>query len=108
MAVDHVSKPLVRLEPLPLKACAPIVEEAPRPALAPVIPQLSKRLLQDISGIQTLVGGQQQREQSLAVQGEIVVVRQQRVFLTLDEASVVAAQPGIFGLAHLVERLAEM
>lgn len=34
--------------------------------------------------------------------------RQQGVFLALDEAPVLAAQPGVFGLAHLVERLAEV
>ena len=36
------------------------------------------------------------------------MARQQRVFLALDEAPVLAAEAGVFSLAHLVERFAEM
>src|SRR5215475_13974417 len=36
------------------------------------------------------------------------MVRQQIVLLALDEAPILAAEAGVFGLAHLVERLAEM
>jgi hypothetical protein len=36
------------------------------------------------------------------------MARQQIVLLTLDEAPILAAQAGVFSLAHLVERLAEM
>src|SRR3984885_2230980 len=108
MAIDHVGEALVGFEALPFEAGAPIVEEAPCPALAPVIPELAEGLLQDVGGAQPLVGGEQELERAFALQGEIVVARQQRVFLTLDEASFLAAETGVLGLAHLVERLAEM
>jgi len=36
------------------------------------------------------------------------MARQQIVLLALDEASILATEAGVFGLAHLVERLAEM
>src|SRR5215467_5289050 len=36
------------------------------------------------------------------------MARQQIVLLALDEAPILAAEAGVFGLAHLIERLAEM
>jgi len=45
---------------------------------------------------------------TLAFQGEIVATRQQRVLLALDEAPILAAETGVLGLSHLVERFAEM
>src|SRR5271157_2127648 len=102
------AKPLVGLEPLPHEAGAPVVEETPRPTLASVVPELAERLLQQASGVEPLVGSQQQRKRALAVQAEIVAMRQQRVLLALDEAPILAAQARVFGFAHLVEGLAEM
>src|SRR5271166_3801897 len=86
------AKPLVGLEPLPHEAGAPVVEETPRPTLASVVPEVAERLLQQASGVEPLVGGQQQRKRALAVQAEIVAMRQQRVLLALDEAPILAAQ----------------
>src|SRR6516162_10363975 len=34
MTIDHLGEFLIRWEPLPLEACAPILEETPRPAFA--------------------------------------------------------------------------
>src|SRR5262249_15185825 len=48
MPIDHRGELLVRLEALPLEARTPVVEEASRPALALVAPQLAETLLQDI------------------------------------------------------------
>ena len=59
MALDHLGELLVRLEPLPLQACAPVVEEAPRPAFALVVPQLAEGLLEQVGLVQPLVGRQQ-------------------------------------------------
>jgi hypothetical protein len=59
MSLDHVSEVLVGFEPLPLQARAPVVEEAPRPALALVVPQLPEGLLEKVGGVQALVGGEQ-------------------------------------------------
>src|SRR5271166_2896218 len=100
------AKPLVGLEPLPHEAGAPVVEETPRPTLASVVPEVAERLLQQASGVEPLVGSQQQRKRALAVQAEIVAMRQQRVLLALDEAPILAAQARVFGFAHLVEDLA--
>ena len=45
MTIDHLGELLVRLEPLPLEAGAPVLKEAPRPALALVAPQLAEAFL---------------------------------------------------------------
>src|SRR5208282_817641 len=67
VAIDHVGEALVGSEALPFEAGAPVVEEAPRPALAPVVPELAEGLLEDVGGVETLVGCQQERERALAV-----------------------------------------
>ena len=108
VALDHVGKALFGLEALPLEAGAPVVEEAPCPAFAPVVPELAEGFFQEIGGIEALVGGQQQLEGPPTFQGGVLVARQQRVLLALDEASALAAEAVIFGLAHLVERFAEV
>src|ERR1017187_4500551 len=36
------------------------------------------------------------------------MAREQGVFLALDEAAILTAEAGVFGLTHLVERVAEM
>ena len=59
MAVDHLGELLIWLEPLPLEAGAPVLEEASRPALALIAPQLAKTLLKDIGRVEPLVGRQQ-------------------------------------------------
>jgi len=47
MTIDHLGKLLIRREPLPLEACAPVLEEAPGPALAFIAPQLAETLLEN-------------------------------------------------------------
>src|SRR5208282_2079167 len=101
MTVDHLGELLVGLEPLPFQAGAPVLEEAPRPSLPLVVPELSEGFLQNIGRVQPLVRGQQQLERSLALQAEVLVAREQRVFLPLDEAPVRAAEPRVPGLADL-------
>jgi hypothetical protein len=39
MALDHRGELLIGLEPLPFERGAPVLEEAPRPALALVVPR---------------------------------------------------------------------
>jgi hypothetical protein len=41
---------------------APVLEEFPRPGFPVVVPKLAKGLLQHVSGIEPLVGGQQDLE----------------------------------------------
>src|ERR1700720_1523698 len=62
MGVDHLREVLVRLQTLPLKLIAPVLEEFPRPGFPVVVPKLAKGLLQHVSGIEALVGGQQDLE----------------------------------------------
>ena len=108
MSINHLGEFFVRFEPLPLEAGAPVVEEAPRPRFAFVVPQLPEGLLEQVSRVQPLVGRQQQFERLLAFQGEVLSVGQQGVFLALDEAPVFAREPRVFGLAHFVQRIAQV
>ena len=69
----HLGEPYIGLQALPLEARAPLLEEAPRPAFASVVPKLAEGLLEDISGVEALVGGEQELERALAIEGEVVV-----------------------------------
>lgn len=108
MTLDHFRELLVRLEALPLEAGFPVVEEAPRPTLALVAPQLAEGFLQDVGGMESLVGGQQGLQGLSAIERQVFVVAQQDILLALDVAPLFARQPGVLGLAHLVERIVEM
>lgn len=68
-----------------------------------IVPELAEAFFQQIGGVEPLVGGEQQFERSPAF-----VARQQGALLALDDAAILLAEPGIFGLAHAVRRLAEM
>ena len=94
MTIDHLGELLVGLEPLPLEDCPPVLEEPPCPALAFVVPELAEALLENVGRIQPLVGRQQIFKRLLALQRQVLLARQQRVFLALDEAPVPARQPG--------------
>ena len=108
MAVDHLRELLVRLQSLPLQRLAPVLEKAPCPALPPVVPQLAELLLEEVGRVQPPVGLEQQPQTPSAVRLQVFRMRQQCVLLTLDEAPVLARQAGALGLAHRVQRLAEM
>jgi hypothetical protein len=56
MAFDHGCKLLIRLEPLPLQARSPILEETPSPGFALIVPKLAEALLEQIGGVEPLVG----------------------------------------------------
>ena len=60
--LDQGGELFVGFQPLPLQLRAPVLEELPRPGLAVVIPQLGEGLLEQIGGVQPLVGGQQELE----------------------------------------------
>src|SRR5262245_39339824 len=104
MTVDHVGELLVGLQSLPFERRAPVLEEMPGPALVLVAPQLTERLLEQVGGVQPLVGAQQSPQCLAALQREVLPARQQSVFLPLDEATVPARQPRTLGLAHLIAR----
>src|SRR5271166_275508 len=108
MPVDHRGEFLVRREPLPLQARAPVLEEASCPTLALVAPQLAEALLENIGRVEPLVGRQQCLQRPLAVEREVLLARQQGVFLALDVAPVAALQPRVLALADRIQSLAEM
>src|ERR1700730_17061687 len=108
MGLDHFSELLVRFQTLPFKLISPVVEELPRPGLPAVKPTLSKGLLEHISGIEPLVGGQQHLKIFPSATSQVLFVREQRILLTLDELPLVPFMPGVFLLPHLVECLSKM
>jgi hypothetical protein len=82
MAIDHAGEALIGFEALPFEAGAPVVEEAPGPALAVVVPELAEGLLQNIGGVQPFVGGEQQRERAPALEREILAGRDRSVYFS--------------------------
>jgi len=104
----HVRELLIRLEPLPFQTGTPVLEEAPRPAFALVVPQLAEGLFQQVGGVQALVRRQQGLECLPALACQVLPAREQRVLLSLDIGAVLTLEPGVFGLAHLVQRLAKV
>ena len=108
MSINHLGEFLVRLQSLPFQAGAPVLEESPRPGFALVVPELAEDLLEHICGVQALVGRQQSLEGLPAHKGEILAVRQQRVFLPFDETAVTAAEPRVFTFSYQVQRLSQV
>jgi len=108
MPVDHVSKLLVGFQPLPFQTVTPVLEEAPRPALPLVTPKLSEGLFQQISGVQAFVRLQESLQGLPALQGQVLPVRQQGIFLALDVGAVFALEPGLLGFTPLIQRLAQV
>jgi hypothetical protein len=107
MAIDCVGDLFIGFQPLPLERCPPVVEEAPRPGLVFVAPELIEGLLEQIGGVGTLVGPQQSPQRLTAFQGKVLPARQKGVFLALDEASVLSREARRLALAQLVERVAQ-
>ena len=108
MAVNHIGELHVGRQTLPLEARAPILEEAPRPALTLIVPELAEGLLEEVGGVQALVGREQGLECFPAISAQVLLVRQQGVLLALDVPALLAGQPGIFALADLVQRLTQV
>src|SRR4051812_21497651 len=108
MTIDHLGELLIGLEPLPLEADTPVLEEPPSPTLAFIAPQLAKGLLENVGRVEPLVGRQQCLQRFLAVEREVLLARQQRIFLALDVAALAARKPRILALANRIQRLAQM
>jgi hypothetical protein len=108
MAINHVSELLVGFQPLPFERCAPVLEEASRPTLMLVTPELAKGLLEQVGSVQPLVGSQQSLQCLSAFQREVRLARQQRVFLALDEAPLLPRDARILALSHLIEGVAQV
>jgi hypothetical protein len=108
MTLYHFSEFLVRLQALPFQAGLPVIEEAPRPSFPLVAPQLAERFLQQVGGIEALVGRQKRLQGLPAIQRQVLVAAQQDILLALDVAPLRACKPGVFALSHCVERLTQM
>src|ERR1035438_365521 len=106
--LDHGGKLFEGLQTLPFQLRAPALEELSCPGLAVVVPELAKGFLEHIGGIEALVGSEQELEVLTSGTFEILRMREQRVFLALDERAMLAAQACELVLAHLIERLPEM
>ncbi len=108
VAVDHRRERLVGREPLPLEALSPALEEGAGPALGLVAPELAEGLLEQVGGVQSLVGLEQLGEGAAAVEGEVLAVGEQGVALPLDEGAVLGGEAAVLMTADLVERVAEV
>src|SRR5918992_3259061 len=86
MTLDHFGEFLIGFQALPLETGLPILEETPCPAFALVAPQLAEGLLEQVGGVEPLVGGQQGLEHLATFEGEVLPARKQRVLLPFDEA----------------------
>ena len=106
MPIDHLGELFKRFEPLPLQAWAPVLEEAPRPALALVVPELAEGFLQNVSRVQPLVRRKQRFQRLAPLGAQILVMREERVLLALDEPTFLALEPRVLRLAYRIERLA--
>src|ERR1700694_2293830 len=107
MAIDHGGELLIGFQSLPFERRAPVLEEAPCPTLLLITPELAKGLLEQIGSVQPFVGSQQRPQRLAALQREVLLARQQRVFLALDEAALLSCQARILALAHLIESFGE-
>ena len=108
VTLDHLREFLVGLKALPLEGLAPVLEEAPGPSRARVVPELAEGLLEHIGGVEAPVRGQQQLERLAAFERQVLTTREECVLLALDEAPVLAREAGLLALAHGVQGLAEV
>ena len=108
VAVDHRRERLVGREPLPLEALSPALEEGAGPALGLVAPELAEGLLEQVGGVQSLVGLEQLGEGAAVVEGEVLAVGEQGVALPLDEGAGLGGEAAVLTTADLVERVAEV
>src|SRR5439155_13614814 len=108
VSVNHRGELLVGPQALPLEGGPPVLEEAARPALAAVVPELAERLFEEVGRVQPLVGGQQGLERPPAIERQILPVGQQRVLLPFDEPALAARHAGVLALADLIEGVAQV
>src|SRR3989442_2647943 len=106
--LDHRCEVLVGLEPLPLQALLPPLEEGAGPAWGLVAPELAEGLLEQVGGVEPLVGLEQLAQGRSTIVGEVVPAGEQGVALPLDEGAVLAGETAVLAAPHLVERVTEV
>ena len=65
-------------------------------------------LIGEIGGVESLIDGKELLQGSSAVERQVLLARQQSVFLSLDIAPVTVGKSAILALAHRVEGVAGM
>lgn len=80
MVFDHLSELLIGLQSLPLQTRAPVLKEFARPGLAGVIPQLTEAFLEQVCGVEALVGREQGLQCPFTLQREVGAVGQRVYF----------------------------
>src|SRR3989338_263181 len=107
MTFDHGRELLEGCKPLPAQTALPVLEEASRPAFAFVVPELAEGLLEQVGGVEPLVGREQGLERLPAIEVQVLPVRQQGITVALDEAALVTLHPRVFGPAHVIEGIVQ-
>ena len=108
VAVDHLGEFLEGRQFLPFQGYTPVLEELPGPGNAAAVPELSEGLLEQVGRLQPLIGLQQRPRGLLAIQGEVLPMRQQRISLSLDKLAIFATQSGVLATTHLVQGLSKV
>lgn len=108
MPLDHGGEVLVGFQALPLELRPPVLDELSGPHFAVVVPQLTEGIFEQVRGVEALVGRQQQLEIRSCCAGKVLWMRQQGVFLSLDELAFLALEARVLRLSDLVQRLAQM
>src|SRR3990170_3712906 len=83
MTFDHGREFLEGFKPLPAQTALPVLEEASCPTFAFVVPELAEGLLEQIGGVEPLVGREQGLERLPAIEVQVLTMRQQGIAVTL-------------------------
>src|SRR4030066_264758 len=108
MTVYHLGELLLVFQALPFQLPAPVLEELSRPGFAAVIPELTEGLLEQIGNVQPLVAREQELKVLAGGTGEILPVREQGVFLSLDKLPVLALQASVLFRSGFIDRLTQV
>src|SRR4030067_3669040 len=95
--LHHRGKLLEGFEALPFEGFLPIVEEPPGPPFPGVPPQLIERFLEQVGGLEPLVGGEQLPQRLAACQWEVLPAGGKVVPLSLDEGFLLPREPVVLG-----------
>ena len=74
---------------------APVLEEFPRPGFPVVVPELAKGLLEHVSGIEPLIGGQQDLEVLSSTTLQVLLVGKECILLAFDELAFFPVKLGV-------------
>ena len=105
MPLDHLGKFLMGSKTFPFERCLPVIKNAPGPSFSLIASQLFKGLLEQIGGVEPLISTEQSFQRLEAFKTQVLPARHQRVFLPLDEASVLTGKSPVLTLSHLIQRL---